>query len=244
MSFWSKYQWTVVGVAGTLVIHLIVMLFLSFKSMPKVVVVNEVMIDFSQETATEIERPEKELVGKTQPSKPLTNVAADVNSDTKYSKRINKSELSEEVDKMVSDLESQYELEANKTETALDELEKKRQERQAKRILHDRESPDEEAEQGAAELNATAEWFLEERKNYRLPLPSYVCKGEGLVRINVKVNRQGEVISAIIDENRTNTKNECLRKNAIEYTLRAQFNDDFSAVLIQKGWIQFLYARQ
>lgn len=243
MNFWSKYQWVIVGVLGTLVIHLIVMLFISYKSLQRVAVVNTVVIDFSEEIDPTLEKPKNEPV-EDQSGNPLTNVAADVNSETQYSNKLNKNELAKEVDKMVSDLESQYELEATKTKKALKELDDQRREREEKNMLYDAKSKNVDASVGTDGLNATAEWSLKGRKNYSLPLPSYVCKAMGRVRINIKVNRQGEVISATVDENRTNTDNNCLRENAMVYALRSHFNDDFSAVSNQKGWIEFSYARQ
>ncbi len=228
---------------GTLVIHLIVMLFLSYQSLQRVAVVNEVVIDFAEEIDPKLEKPKGELL-EDQSGKPLTNVAADVNSETKFTSKINKTDLAKEVDKMVNDLESQYESEATKTKNALEKLNDQRREREEKNMLYDEKAKNVDVSIGAKELNATAEWSLKGRKNYRLPLPSYVCKAMGRVRINIKVNRQGEVTSATVDENRTNTDNDCLRENATAYALRSHFNDDFSAGSNQKGWIEFSYARQ
>jgi len=156
LNFWSKYQWVIVGVLGTLVIHLIVMLFISYKSLQRVAVVNTVVIDFSEEIDPTLEKPKNEPV-EDQSGNPLTNVAADVNSETQYSNKLNKNELAKEVDKMVSDLESQYELEATKTKKALKELDDQRREREKKNMLYDAKSKNVDASVGTDGLNATAE---------------------------------------------------------------------------------------
>ena len=102
MNFWNKYQWTVVGIAGTIVIHLILLLFLNFKTLPEVVATNEVLIDFAEEIKpTTDDLQEVQEAGED--GRPLTNVAADVNSETQMSSRIDKEKLSGEVDKLVQE---------------------------------------------------------------------------------------------------------------------------------------------
>ena len=144
MNFWNKYQWTVVGIAGTIVIHLILLLFLNFKTLPEVVATNEVLIDFAEEIKpTTDDLQEVQEAGED--GRPLTNVAADVNSETQMSSRIDKEKLSGEVDKLVQELESQYRNEATRSQEALEKLEKQREERQNKNSLYDESAEDVEA---------------------------------------------------------------------------------------------------
>ena len=243
MNFWNKYQWTVVGIAGTIVIHLILLLFLNFKTLPEVVATNEVLIDFAEEIKpTTDDLQEVQEAGED--GRPLTNVAADVNTETQMSSRIDKEKLSGEVDKLVQELESQYRNEATRSQEALEKLEKQREERQNKNSLYDESAEDVEAVQGKKGVRASAEWSLSKRKNFDLPAPSYVCKGQGEVHISIKVNNQGEVTAANIVESQTNTSLACLREQALAYAKRARFNDDYSVSNSQKGWIHFTYSKQ
>ncbi|MBL4705100.1 MAG: TonB family protein [Flavobacteriales bacterium] len=245
MNFWEKYQWTVVGLTGTVVVHVIVILLLSSLTIPETVVVNEVVMDFSQFETEDPEIEDEQITELDENGQPLTNVAADVNaSATQYSSRLNEGQLNEEVADMISDLEKQYESEANYSAETQSEIEKRKAEEKAKHNLYDKNADDVDAVQSSKGISASANWSLNDRKNYDLPTPSYVCRIEGEVRINVKVNNQGKVISATIVEGKTNTKNDCLRENALKYARRAHFNDDYDASAAQKGWIHFKYSRQ
>jgi len=244
MNFWIKYQWTVVGILGTIVIHLILLLFLNFKTLPEVVVTNEVLMDFSESSGSMPEDRPKEQENIDENGRPLTNVAADVNSETQHSSYLNRNRLNNEVDEMIQDLENEYKDEATRSAEALEVLEKERKERQTKNNLFDENEKDVEAVQGDRGIRASAKWSLSNRKNYDLPAPSYVCKGEGEVRVSIKVNKQGEVTSANIVETETSTNNECLREKALSYAKQARFNDDYSASSTQKGWIHFSYSKQ
>ena len=120
MNFWIKYQWTVVGITGTIVIHLILLLFLNFKTLPEVAVTNEVLMDFSESSETIPEEQPKNLEKTDEYGRPITNVAADVNSETQRSSDLNRNRLNNEVDEMIKDLENEYKNEATRTAEALE----------------------------------------------------------------------------------------------------------------------------
>ena len=244
MNFWIKYQWTVVGITGTIVIHLILLLFLNFKTLPEVAVTNEVLMDFSESSETIPEEQPKNLEKTDEYGRPITNVAADVNSETQRSSDMNRNRLNNEVDEMIKDLENEYKNEATRTAEALENLENERKERLTKNNLFDENADDVEAVQGEKGIRASAKWSLSDRKNFDLPAPSYVCRGEGEVHVSIKVNKNGEVTSVNIVEAKTNTNDECLRGKALSYAKRARFNDDYSAASAQKGWIHFSYSKQ
>ena len=44
-----------------------------------------------------------------------------------------------------------------------------------------------------------------------------------------------------VDNSLTNTENECLIENALDYANRWRFNQDFSKAQKQSGWIEFIY---
>lgn len=246
MKLTEKHQWIVVGVLGTLVVHAVFLLFLNFKTLPEPLAINEVTIDFSDEVIEEEQEEKNEDPGSQvdENGKPLTNVAADVNSKTQYTSKINEGQLSDEVDQMVKDLEQQYESEALRSEEAEKLLRENREKRNSDNSLFDEDAEDKEGVRGADEFRTTLKWSLDGRKNYDLPIPSYVCRTTGVVRVNIKVDRNGDVVGASIVESKTNTQNPCLRENALKYAKMARFNDDYSAPAGAKGWIQFTYSKQ
>ena len=83
-----------------------------------------------------------------------------------------------------------------------------------------------------------------ERKMILQKIPSYLCDATGLVRLNIKVSSKGLVTDCKVDFSKTNTNNECLIKNAINYANNWKFDQDFSSSQKQIGWIEFAYISQ
>ena len=92
--------------------------------------------------------------------------------------------------------------------------------------------------------NATAKYFCEDRNMRVQQIPSYMCNETGTVRLNIKVSPKGEVTDCKIDNALTNTSNNCLLKNALNYAKSWKFNQDFSKTQKQIGWIEFIYISQ
>jgi TonB family protein len=91
---------------------------------------------------------------------------------------------------------------------------------------------------------ATVYYKLENRNVLTEKKPSYLCKSEGVVRVSIKVNQKGQVVTAEIDEGHTNTSNTCLRDAALEYAKLWKFNQDFTDAIRKQGWIEFRYEAQ
>jgi TonB family protein len=92
--------------------------------------------------------------------------------------------------------------------------------------------------------NATAKYFCENRNMILQKIPSYLCNQTGRVRLTIKVNPKGEVTDCKVDNSKTNTSNQCLIENAINYAKNWKFNQDFSRSQRQEGWIEFIYLSQ
>ena len=92
--------------------------------------------------------------------------------------------------------------------------------------------------------NATAKYFCENRNMILQKIPSYLCNETGTVRLTIKVNPKGEVTDCKVDNSKTNTFNQCLIENAINYAKNWKFNQDFSSTQRQEGWIEFIYLSQ
>ena len=94
------------------------------------------------------------------------------------------------------------------------------------------------------DIQAVVSYYLKDRNVLLDKKPSYVCKTEGIVRVNIKVNQKGQVVSKEIDEAKTNTQNTCLRNAALEYAGLWKFNQNFSDEIRKQGWIEFKYQAQ
>ncbi|MBT8187527.1 MAG: TonB family protein [Croceitalea sp.] len=120
---------------------------------------------------------------------------------------------------------------------SLKELAKKRKER--KEQLGERDSQKKEFTNTLADKRTSISYSLVERNAYRLPPPIYTCPEGGKVVINIKVNQNGDVIDAFLNEKSSNTQNYCLIENAINYAQKAQFSSSNKAS--QKGTITYLF---
>ena len=58
------------------------------------------------------------------------------------------------------------------------------------------------------------------------------------------MGRNGKVIQFEVDESNTNTSNNCLRNQALEYASKWRFTQDFNDEIKKQGWIEFNYLAQ
>jgi colicin import membrane protein len=79
------------------------------------------------------------------------------------------------------------------------------------------------------------------RKNQALPLPVYDYQGEGIVVVEVTVNKAGSVIKAVPGVKGSTTLDEYLLRVAKEAALKAKFDDNINAPEIQKGTITYIF---
>ncbi|MBQ7268952.1 MAG: energy transducer TonB [Bacteroidales bacterium] len=86
-------------------------------------------------------------------------------------------------------------------------------------------------------------WFLEGRKASRLPIPAYRCMGGGEVTVLIKVDPQGNVIDARIDES-VSTNDSCLRNFAVRAARMSRFSASPSAPPRQEGNIVYQFIAQ
>ncbi|MBQ5931149.1 MAG: energy transducer TonB [Tidjanibacter sp.] len=76
-----------------------------------------------------------------------------------------------------------------------------------------------------------------------MPVPSYMCEGGGEVVVNITVDRDGYVISAKVDDRRSE-KNACLREAALQKAEESVFNANVDAPAKQHGTIEYLFISQ
>jgi hypothetical protein len=91
--------------------------------------------------------------------------------------------------------------------------------------------------------NTTVSYFLEGRWHRYIYIPTYKCQGGGTVIMDIIINQEGRVISAIIAENKS-TSDECLRGEAYHSAMTSQFNADPKAPAKQLGTMTYVFLAQ
>ena len=86
-------------------------------------------------------------------------------------------------------------------------------------------------------------YFLENRFHVRLPVPVYLAKSGGEVKVDIQVDRSGKVIKAQARSVK-NTNDPMLTEYATQAAERTVFNADAKAPLIQKRSITYLFVAQ
>ncbi len=75
--------------------------------------------------------------------------------------------------------------------------------------------------------------------------PSYTCKGGGRVQIDIKVDKIGAVKSVKINSANTNTTNECILKQALDYAKRTtKVGSDLKGEHSSSGYIIYNFVSQ
>lgn len=90
---------------------------------------------------------------------------------------------------------------------------------------------------GGGPGNGTISYKLGDRKFQSLPIPKYDYQGEGIVVVEISVDRQGNVTKAVAGVKGSTTLDEYLLKTAREAAMKARFDKNDEAPLLQKGVI-------
>ncbi len=90
----------------------------------------------------------------------------------------------------------------------------------------------------------TITYDLPGRNHLRIPVPVYKCPDGGIVRVNISVNKQGQVIRANIDGTPGNFNEICIFETALEASLASRFNETSDAPPVQTGIITFYFQKQ
>jgi colicin import membrane protein len=92
---------------------------------------------------------------------------------------------------------------------------------------------------GGGTGNSNISYDLAGRRHQSLPLPKYDYQGEGRVVVEVTVDRSGTVTKAIAGVKGSTTLDEYLLRVAREAALKAKFDSNPAAPVIQKGTITY-----
>lgn len=95
------------------------------------------------------------------------------------------------------------------------------------------------------EGNVTVSYSLSNpvRHAVALPVPAYMCEVAGEVVVDITVNRDGGIVECSVNKSRS-SKNECLRKAALEKAGLSLFDANPSAPARQRGTITYQFVAQ
>ena len=98
-------------------------------------------------------------------------------------------------------------------------------------------------ESNSNEKNSSNSFRLVDRDVLYFPNPIYTCDSSGTIVLQIEVSASGKVVKAIYNAIRSNTQNECLIDQAIQYAKEARFTAA-SQKPIQLGTITYHFPGQ
>jgi len=250
----SKYDGKIVGILGTVIVHLIAaIIFMSFQ-------LQSLKTKEKQVEKFEIEFAaiEEKKVAEKRPELPPTSVENILHDDVEMlniarnlsSKSEEKIDPNDYVNKVKDELIKSGKLgtdnfidgkKGNNLATeddqfALkDQLEKEKKEEQAT-----------DSQKMAANFQGPTRIYydLQGRNHTYLPIPIYKCQGSGKVVLLIEVNQRGNVENASVVEGQSTTRDECLLETAVGTALISRFESNLNAPKIQKGTLTYIFVAQ
>lgn len=159
-------------------------------------------------------------------------------SEEKYDSRTVK-EIEAEAEKKARDYEASVKAKYKKDKVN-DVIVKKEESTTEK----DKIGEEEKTSSGTFKGSVTAMYELTQRRDEKLPIPAYICKGSGTVKVNITVDREGLVILATIDKRGSDYRETCIGENALAYAKKARFSVSTVAPEQQTGWILYTFISQ
>jgi hypothetical protein len=206
------------------------------------------VIDFSAEPEPEPDPLTPEQIAESQTNQTVANqnamnVAANANQDkTTYTNSYSKSEIDKQVWEELKGNQSSELLKNSNSKTKEEKTTPDSKDINKNLVKEDAEKNDKAAY--GNDVVAVASYSVPGRSPLQKFVPSYKCKVQGVVRVNIKVDQKGKIQTPEIDETKTNTQNECLRLEALEYARKWIFDQNFTGPLRVSGWIEFKYIAQ
>ncbi len=147
------------------------------------------------------------------------------------------------IDKMVTDIKNELNIKDDQRQSI--EKEKKVENKEALVTQKKTEfSTNSKGERTFFKGATTVSYFLEGRMHTYFPVPVYQCQGSGKVYMNIQVDKRGYVISASVDNAKSQITDECLLEAAKRAALTARFNEKSVSPDRQNGYITYIFIAQ
>ena len=246
-----KYEGKVVGILGTVIVHLIAgIIFMSFqlksltRDLSQEFTVEFVSIDELEEEAQTIQLPASAVERILQGDEEMLNIAR--NLANKPDVKINPDDY---IDKVKEELIQSGKL---GIDNYIDEQKKLQNQNldeglsfEDKADKSDEEKPKKSQEMAANYQGPTRIYYnLAGRNHLYLPIPIYKCQGSGKVVLSISVDQNGTVEEAKIIESESTTSDPCLAETAVSSALISRFNPDVNSPRIQVGTLTYHFVAQ
>lgn len=246
----KKYEGRLVGILGTVILHLIAgIIFMSFQIRSLNVENRDIFaIEFLPEEIKADEElkevPVTSIEKVLQGDEEMLNIAR--NLAKKADPRINKDDY---IDQVKEELIQSGKLSAN---NYIDEQKQKAQEPDENLAFNDEskvkdtEDKPTESQKMAANYDGPTRIYYElaNRTHTYLPIPIYKCQGSGKVALSIEVNQRGSVEKTQVIGSESTTTDQCLIEAAVKAAVITRFNSDMNAPKIQTGTITYHFVAQ
>jgi hypothetical protein len=248
----KKYDRRLVGILGTVMIHLIAgILLMSFrirslqKDMSDKFTIEFATVDESKTVEKMIDLPATTVERILKGDDEMLNIAR--NLSNKSEEKINPADY---IDKVKEELIKSGKLGINNyidDQKRLNELntDEKLASENVSAKSEEIQKPVESQEMAANYKGPTRIYYdLTGRTHTFLPIPIYKCQGSGRIVLSIEVNQKGIVEKAQIIANQSTTSDECLIETAVATALISRFNSDINFPGIQKGTLSYQFVAQ
>lgn len=259
MKFTEYFDQHKYGIIGTVVLHFVGLLILSLITIPNAPLdqVSEIVMEF-QEVEEEQQQEEKKAE-----SKPKVADASASNSNKAVNeaapKMLTKADYNRYDSKLDDDIRQSVEEEIKAKLKAIenDVISEQRAsghgytKEEAEALINSKKQPELDAvpeveakSDGAVQGPTNITYRLENRYDVFIKVPVYLCQYGGQVTVNIVVDRKGKVVNAKVDNESSQTTDQCLIKAALSGARNTRFNAKSSAPKLQKGSISFSFVAQ
>lgn len=249
----KKYEGKLVGILGTVIIHLIAgIVFMSFQIQS---LKSDISAEYEVELAADMESVTKKenliaLPATTverifQGDEEMLNIAR--NLANKSEEKINPADYIDRVkeeliksgklgiDNYIDEQKKTAEMKADSKFSIENDTAGKNQ----------NEKPKESQKMAANYKGPTRIYYdLAGRNHMYLPIPIYKCQGSGKVVLSIDVNQEGIVEKALIIVKESTTSDPCLIETAVTTALISRFNPDVNSPKIQTGTLSYHFVAQ
>ena len=183
----------------------------------------------------------------------ISNMSRDMN-DTRMTSGEDWSENSYEGDpeEVAKDIEQQF-IDETGGEERREELLKEHQAKleEQRKENENKNTPQTSVSENQFSGEVMVEWELSGRTaykndNWHVRNPGYTCgyNSKGTILVRIKVNRNGSVVDAQIDNSSSTNVSACMKSKALEYAKKSRFNFKSSGSSLQTGYISYKFISQ
>jgi len=246
-----KHEGNIVGILGTLIIHLIAgIIFMSFQ-------LKSLQMDLSNEFEVEFAAAEENDENENLIELPVTSIEKILQGDEEMlniaRNLANKSDVNIDPDNYI-DMVKEELMQSGKLgeDNYIDEQKRIDEMKGDENIAYENEGeamknnePDESQEMAANYKGPTRIYYdLEGRTATSLPIPIYKCQGSGKIVLSIEVDRKGTVEKARVIADQSSTSDPCLLQTAVNTARISRFNSSLMSPRIQAGTLTYHFVAQ